>query len=206
MMTARITATVANAATLAQQASEVAATVQAAVAAQQLATASKAAREAVTSFEEDFYKRKIFDDCLKFTSDDDKKAYREREEERHRAIDAAKAKNTPEGDLQATRLSIAQLDDAGAHGADRSPQFSQTRHILSQSETALSTAIASSNRSANTPVAKPEADLLDASPSAAVDPAIIASLKSAGVVVADQSQKGHGVTADVTVSNGVQRS
>lgn len=91
-----------------------------------LQQASEAARGSVTDFVHDYYDQKKFDRYLQFASVEDEQEYRRREEERKRAIDKALAEHTPEGTLRASQLSIDQLKDAGAHGADRSPDYKPT--------------------------------------------------------------------------------
>lgn len=91
-----------------------------------LAEAAKATRRHVDSFLHDFYERKIFDPYLRFASVEDEEAYRKREEAYRKAIDAAMAKGTPEGDLEALALANRQLRDAGAHGASAAPEFAGT--------------------------------------------------------------------------------
>src|SRR6202008_4634328 len=86
-----------------------------------LQQARVAARESVANFARDYYENRIFDRYLKFASVEDEEEYRRREQERKQAIDKALAEHTPQGDLRANQLSLEQLKDAGAHGADRSP-------------------------------------------------------------------------------------
>ncbi|HEV7659330.1 MAG TPA: hypothetical protein VGO55_05745 [Allosphingosinicella sp.] len=88
-----------------------------------LATAQARTRATVMEIGRDFYERRIFDPYLRFTSTEDEEAYRRREEENRRAIADALAENTPAGDLRAARIMDRQLQDAGVHGADASPQF-----------------------------------------------------------------------------------
>jgi hypothetical protein len=88
-----------------------------------LATAQARARATVLEIGRDIYERHIFDPYLRFASPDDESAYRRREGESRRATERALAEHTPEGDLRAARLIQHQLADAGAHGADASPDF-----------------------------------------------------------------------------------
>ena len=110
--------------------------------AQALRAASDTAHQTVADFSRDFYERKIFDPYLKFTSTEDEEAYRRREQERQRAIEKAQAENTPAGTLRANTLAIDQLHDAGAHGADRSPEYEPRMDKLLASRDALKNAIA----------------------------------------------------------------
>ena len=90
-----------------------------------LRDARRQAQQTIAELDDDLYKRKIFDGFLKFSSDEDERAYRKREEENRRALAAARAKGTPEGDLEALAIERRQLLDAGAHGADRSEEWLQ---------------------------------------------------------------------------------
>ncbi len=92
---------------------------------ERLRNARRDAHQTIAELNDDLYKRKIFDRYLKFASDDDARAYRQREEENRRAIAAARTKGTPEGDLEAMALERQQMLDAGAHGADRSDEWQQ---------------------------------------------------------------------------------
>jgi hypothetical protein len=65
---------------------------------------------------------KDFDRDLKFSTPEDKAAYREREAERQSYIAAQQAKHTPEGDLNASGAAVGQMADAKAHGAS-GPEF-----------------------------------------------------------------------------------
>ncbi len=111
-------ASAANAA--AQDASAKAGVANTQSAAGQLAQASDRARQAVATVMDGM---KDFDSYLHFDSPEDERAYRERERERQEEIKREQAKGTPQGDLAAVGLAKAQLTDAGAHGADQSPEF-----------------------------------------------------------------------------------
>lgn len=95
-----------------------------------LQQASEAARGSVNDFIHDYYDQKKFDRFLQFASVEEEQEYHRREEERHRAIEKAEAEHTPEGDLKALNLSIAQMKDAGAHGADQSTDYKSTLNNL----------------------------------------------------------------------------
>jgi hypothetical protein len=96
---------------------------ESAASSQRLSDARREAQQTIAALDDDLYKRKIFDRYLEFKSDEDKRAYREREEENRRALAAARAKGTAEGDLEALAIERRQMLDAGAHGADRSPEW-----------------------------------------------------------------------------------
>lgn len=158
---------------------------------QALHAASTAARHAVTSFMEDYFDKKVFDPYLRFTSPEDEEAYRKREADREKAIKDALALGTPEGNLRAAQLSKEQLVDAGAHGADRSPDFRPMLDNLDAAASKLETAIDASKPS--------EVDLaLGAEPTPVVtDPlAAAARLLASGVAVSD-GNTGHGLTTGV---------
>jgi len=96
---------------------------ESAASSQRLSDARREAQQTIAALDDDLYKRKIFDRYLEFKSDEDKRAYREREEENRHALAAARAKGTVEGDLEALAIERRQMLDAGAHGADRSPEW-----------------------------------------------------------------------------------
>ncbi len=106
-----------------------------------LATAQARARATVQEIGRDIYGRRIFDPYLRFASEEDEVAYRRREEENRRAIAEALAEHTPEGDLRAAQITERQLQDAGAHGADASPQFSNLVSRNRENMNGLETAI-----------------------------------------------------------------
>ena len=90
---------------------------------------------------------KDFDPYLQFGSAEEEEAYREREQARQAYIEAELAKGTPEGDYNAAAATRAQLEDAGAHGADAHPDFDERMSIndkaLAQSKRNVSEAGAS---------------------------------------------------------------
>lgn len=90
-----------------------------------LAATSANTRAAVQRISADLFERKIFDRDLLFASEEDERAYRQREAEREARVREELAKGTPEGNLNAAAGTIGQMVDAGAHGADRNPQFQQ---------------------------------------------------------------------------------
>lgn len=84
---------------------------------------SERARAAITALHGDLFERRVLDPYLQFDSLEDEEAYRKRELEREAEIRRALELRTPEGDRRAADLVQDQLRDAGAHGADRSPDF-----------------------------------------------------------------------------------
>ncbi len=191
---ARVAACVATATTLAQQA-QAASSGTAARVATELASASEAARAKVTSFVTDFYERKIFDPYLEFSSEADKEAYREREAARRKAIEEAHALRTPQGDLRALDLSIAQLEDAGAHGADRSADYEPMREKLRASQERLAAAISVQPALAGERLPEGSRDIaVEVEAKNGIPASVIASLREMGVAHADVAPEGHGVT------------
>lgn len=166
-----ITASVAAARAIVQQVTEAATSPALAIG---LKRATAEARQQVTSFLHDYYDRKMFDPYLRFSSPEDEEAYRKREAERCEAIETALARNTPQGTLEATRLSMDQLNDAGAHGADRSPDFQKRHDTLADKQAELERAMPSAP-----PVTRAD-PLAEVAPVAIVDPAILASLRQSG--------------------------
>lgn len=171
---------------LAQQSRTAAATAQNTEVA--LHAAQHDARKAVDDFTRDFYERKIFEKDLRFTSDEDERAYREREEQRRREIEKARAEGTPEGDLRALTLSREQLEDAGAHGADSNPAYHRLHASLSAKETALKHALAGQQT-----IHAAQDDPLAASAPVALPSDLLATVRGTGMKVSEG--QGHGVTA-----------
>lgn len=88
----------------------------------ELEKSAAASRRAVMGVMRDLHK---FDACLTFDTPEDEAEYRRREAERRNYIDAELAKQTPEGDLNASGGAVGQMLDAHAHGAGNSPEFRQ---------------------------------------------------------------------------------
>ncbi|TAL32263.1 MAG: hypothetical protein EPN98_14020 [Phenylobacterium sp.] len=193
-MGTRVAACVATATTLAQHA-QAASSGVAARAATELGSASEAARAKVTSFVTDFYERKIFDPYLEFSSEAEKEAYREREAARRKAIEEAQALRTPQGDLRAANLAIEQLEDAGTHGADRSPEYGSMLNGMKQSRQSLAAQLQQHSQSRGEPAPHSEADPIgaDAPKGSAVGfpPDVIAALGR--VQVAEALHADHGL-------------
>lgn len=197
---AEVAAFVAAAQVIANQAVASAATAQTAEAALHLA--SEAARREATSFVEDFYEKKIFDPFLGFASAEDEAAYRKREVERERAIKEALAEGTPAGNLRANQLAIDQLKDAGAHGADQSPDYQPSINRLEASRDVLEAQIAAASgrekagvvakRGSRLAAAEGPADEKPCDVALAAD--LLASLRESGMTTGGGSQSGHGVT------------
>ena len=119
---AEIAGAVATTQAVTQQARTTAATA-AQAAAEALGAASANSRATVSAIMRDMHR---FDAYLHFASAEDEAAYRKREAERRAEIEAALAKATPESTLKASGLTVGQLLDAKAHGADDSPEFDAT--------------------------------------------------------------------------------
>lgn len=179
-----VAATIAATQALVQQAQTGASTSQSAQVA--LTQASEAARNNVKDFMHAYYDEHKFDSYLHFASTEDEAEYRKREQERKQAIDKALAEHTPEGNLQANQLSIEQLKDAGAHGADRSPDYKPTLDGLTASEAKLKTQIDQKAPSQTLPATTKT--------TSSIDPA--AALKAAGVSLADANDAAHSVPRD----------
>ncbi len=146
-----------------------------------LQQASEAARGSVTDFMHAYYDEHKFDAYLEFASTQDRDEYRRREEERKRAIDTAMAEHTPEGNLQANKLAIEQLKDAGAHGADRSRDYQPTLEKLEHNERDLSQAIGSAQKPGAAKEAAASLDVGASRPPAldGISPEVIAQLRTA---------------------------
>jgi hypothetical protein len=189
MVRAEITACIASASSVARQA-DIAIAAGAGPTAN-LAAASQAARSAVASFNDDFYEKKIFDPYLRFSSAEDEEKYRRDEATRKQEIEKALALHTPAGDLQANKLAIDQLKDAGAHGADQSPEYASRLSTL----TATKEALAAQVEKKETPTSSQ--DRLEAAAAAqptdapTLPPEMLAALRN--VSLPDQGQTGHGL-------------
>lgn len=115
-----VAATSSSASALANQAI---ATASSAAAAQANLSPAERARATIEALHRDLFENKVLDPYLRFASPEDEEAYRKRESEREAEIKRQIALGTPEGNRRATELLQDQLRDAGAHGADRSPDF-----------------------------------------------------------------------------------
>jgi hypothetical protein len=169
-----------------------------------LQQASEAARSTTKQFMHDFYDRHIFDHYLKFASTEDEDEYRRREEERKHAIEKALAEHTPEGNLRANKLAIEQLKDAGAHGADRSPDYQPTLKGLEDNASELDAQIMTAKGVSSEKQQHSQSASQDDALNAAVTPDVIARLRAARVVIADQTGEGHGVTASDPQQSGAR--
>lgn len=89
----------------------------------QVAASSAATKREVTSLQTDLFERRMFDPYLTFGSTEDEEAYRRREAETRRYIEAQLKLQSPEGNLNAAGASMGQMLDAQAHGAGGSPEF-----------------------------------------------------------------------------------
>ncbi len=164
-----------------------------------LAVASAKARQTAQSFVTEFYDKKVFDQWLEFNSDEDRKAYEEREKERQREIQEALAAKTDAGNARALQIEREQLNDAADHGAKRSPQYQEYSDNLDAAGAELKAAMGVGKPTAKLNAAI-EAGADDMATSKDVHGEAAKVLKQAGVVVADQSQTGHGVTVDASIA------
>lgn len=139
------------------------------------------ARRVTGDFVHDFYERRIFDPYLSFASPEEEQAYRDREEARQRAIEAARALGTPEGDLLALRLGREQLEDAARYGADESPAYAGVYAEISSAERDLRAAVEPEQRQRSTAALEDR----DTTSEPLVSPDVLASLRNAGVTMTD---------------------
>lgn len=150
-------------------------------------TPTQQARANIEALHRDLFENRVLDPYLQFKSPEDEEAYRKREREREAEIKRALALGTPEGDRRAADLVQDQLRDAGAHGADRSPDFAG---MLSQNETARQVlANATPADQAPTPSVKsPSSEVTD----------IAATLRAAGLSrdIPSVEEGGHGLSFD----------
>jgi len=92
-----------------------------------LASVDARTRATVQRLAFDLFERRALDPYLQFASAEEEAEYRRREAERKAYIERELARGTPEGNLNAATATVAQIDDAGANGADRSPDYDKMR-------------------------------------------------------------------------------
>lgn len=179
----------ANARAIAQQ---MRSTSQAELAELALAAVDARTRATIERVAGDLFDRRKLDPYLQFASADDEAEYRRREAERKAYIERELARGTPEGTLNAAAAMAEQVKDAGAHGADRSPDFATMRNdamgALDDQLAAMRAAQAKAPETQKdiTPQTEPASDLDE----------IAAVFRSAGVVgdsEAPSASKGHGL-------------
>lgn len=164
-------------------------------ASEKLMTAQEA-RHAIQAIGHDLFDQHILDPYLQFTSEEDEKAYRKREQENAEALKRALALNTPEGDRRALEITRSQLADAKAHGADRSPDFPAMESKLDRALAALDATkkrdIAPSAKASRGNEITNSDDISEA----------IAALQAAGVELKGQPEhgSGHGLTARTNIT------
>lgn len=133
-------------------------------------------RAALSSLADDYYRQRKLDPYLQFASADDERTYRERERENQEAYTREMAKGTVEGEVRAREILKQQLRDAGAHGADRSPEYAE---MLA---TAERNAVTLPGHTAERPTIGADQDLEDA----------IALFQASGVTLAEDRQSAAG--------------
>ncbi|WP_263588661.1 hypothetical protein [Sphingopyxis sp. GC21] len=151
-------------------------------------------RATVQRIGNDVFARKVFDPYLRFDSAEDEEAYRKREAEREATIKRELAKGTPEGNRNAAALLEEQILDAGAHGANASPDYTPMLNDAQKARAELGAAL---EREASKSLPTP------AKPAQSNDPMddIMASLQAAGVVSGEERQtSGHGLTDGARVA------
>lgn len=98
-------------------------------------------RKTLRNLADELFEQKKLDPYLQFQSADDEAEYRKREAERKAYIDRELAKGTPEGALNANLAFKAQLKDAGAHGAEASPDYAAMLAKAEEAERGLRSAM-----------------------------------------------------------------
>ena len=179
-----VVATASNTTNLANQAISSAASAAAAQA--NLASAERA-RASIEALNRDLFENRVLDPYLRFASPEDEEAYRKREQEREAEIQRSLALRTPEGDCRAAQLTHDQLLDAGAHGADRAPDFG---NMLNQSAAAKETFANATpaDQAVESPPKSPSSEVAD----------IAATLRAAGLSrdIPATEESGHGLSFD----------
>lgn len=190
-----VVATASSATNLANQAISSAA--NAAAANVNLSPAERA-RASIEALNRDLFENRVLDPYLRFDSPEDEEAYRKREREREAEIKRALALSTPDGDRRAAEMQQDQLRDAGAHGADRSPDYPR---MVQQADAAIADLQAPPQESEQKlPIsANQTAQQAHAAPSDDGLGDILATLKAAGVTTpaVQSNDAGHGVSHSI---------
>ncbi len=166
-----------------------------------LQAASAEVRQASEDFLHDYYEKRVFDPYLHFASADDERDYRERETARQRAIHAALAEDTPDGNQRAAQVGQDQLEDAGRHGASDSPDYAGWMDRFNGVKTTFEATKPQRQKAADIP----SDPLDDISADKGVDPNIVKTLQLAGVVPTDASISGHGVSRAIAADRSSER-
>ena len=164
-------------------------------------TPAQRARATIEALGRDLFDKHVLDPYLQFASPEDEEAYRKREKERQEAYERALALHTPEGDHLALQLQKAQIADAKAHGADRSPDIAGMQLRAREATADLLPATLQPDG----PPPEPNAPAAKSTPNADASNGlgdIFASLKAAGVTTPaiQSNDAGHGV--EVALANG----
>jgi len=166
--------------------------------ARNLAAASMAVRQEVQSLSDDLFEKKIFDPYLRFSSAEDEAGYRRRQAEAQRYINEQLARDTPQGNLNAAEATERAFLDAGAHGADKSPEYAPKLNELHQRISQLRAAMpdhgrADADRGPDTSASSRSATR---DTSAGIDfAAMDAKLEAAGLQApASTDKQGHGLS------------
>lgn len=187
-----VSVTASSATNLANQAISSAAS---AAAAQANLTPAERARTNIEALNRDLFENRVLDPYLRFASPEDEEAYRKRERERKEEIDRAMALGTPEGLRRANDLLRDQLRDAGAHGADRSPDYAG---MVQRSDSAFADLRSPRQETEQAGLKSEAASVHSALPPPSDDGLgdILATLKAAGVTTPaiQASDAGHGIS------------
>lgn len=159
-------------------------------------TPTQRARAAIEALHRELFENRVLDPYLQFATPEEEEAYRQRERERNDEIKRALALGTPEGDHSAANLMQEQLRDAGAHGADRSPDFAD---MVQRADEAMADLRPQTREQspANVGVQSTQSGTPGISDDGFGD--ILAALKAAGVTtpVTQASDAGHGVALTI---------
>jgi hypothetical protein len=135
----------------------------------------------------DYFDRRVLDPYLHFTSAEDEEAFRRRERARQEAIERELAKGTVDGQRNAARIMQDQILDAGAFGADHSPEYSGMLDNVTNARADLDKLAGpqpqgSTKASADT--SKPKGNELDDA---------MAAFRAAGIETSSTDLEGHGL-------------
>ena len=154
------------------------------------------ARQAIMSIGQDVFEQKVFDSYLRFSSAEDEAAYRKRERENKEAMDRESAKGTLQGDRNAAAILERQILDAGAHGANASPDYAPMLTQVRDAKAVLMQPVQQASAKSATQDAgrAPDASARPQPLASELDD-VLATLKAAGVTTdAGVGQGGHGLT------------
>lgn len=158
-------------------------------------TPAERARANIEAVQRDLFENRVLDPYLQFKSAEDEAAYRKRERENKEAMDRESAKGTLQGDRNAAAILERQILDAGAHGANASPDYAPMLTQVRDAKAVLMQPVQQvSAKSATQDAGRAPDASARSQPLASELDDLLATLKAAGVTSdAGTSQGGHGL-------------